>query len=69
MPTTAAGGVTFRDLAVEYLEWLEHVKDAKPSTLRDHRQLLAEPGQAYRRGSGSSRGQVWPRWLITLPER
>jgi integrase len=51
-------GVTFRDLAVEYLDWLEHVKDAKPSTLRDHRLLLAEPGQAYRRGSGSSRGQV-----------
>jgi hypothetical protein len=51
-------GVTFRELAVEYLDWLEHVKDAKPSTLRDHRLLLAEPGQAYRRGSGSSRGQV-----------
>jgi hypothetical protein len=51
-------GVTFRELAVEYLEWLEHVKSAKPSTLRDHRLLLAEPGQAYRRGAGSSRGQV-----------
>jgi len=51
-------GVTFRELAAEYLGWLEHVKDAKPSTLLDHRLLLAEPGQAYRRGSGSSRGQV-----------
>lgn len=51
-------GVTFRELAVEYLCWLEDVKGAKPSTLRDHRSLLAEPGQAYRRGSGTSRGQV-----------
>lgn len=51
-------GVTFRELAYAYLEWLEHVKDAKASTLRDHRLLLAEPGQAYRRGQGASRGVV-----------
>jgi integrase len=51
-------GVTFRELAGEYLEWLEHVEGAKPSTLRDHRLLLAEPGQAYRRGKGTSRGVV-----------
>lgn len=51
-------GVTFRELGTEYLEWLEHVKGAKPSTLRDHRLLLAEPGQAYRRGNGASRGLV-----------
>jgi integrase len=51
-------GVTFRELAGEYLRWLEEVKGAKPSTLRDHRSLLAEPGQAYRRGSGMSRGQI-----------
>jgi integrase len=51
-------GVTFRELAGEYLRWLEDVKGAKPSTLRDHRSLLAEPGQAYRRGSGTSRGQI-----------
>jgi integrase len=51
-------GVTFRELAGEYLEWLEHVKGAKPSTLRDHRLLLAEPGQAYRRGHGKSEGAV-----------
>lgn len=49
-------GVTFREIAGEYLDWLEHVKGAKPSTLRDHRLLLAEPGQAYRRGRGMSRG-------------
>jgi integrase len=51
-------GVTFREAAGDYLEWLEHVKGAKPSTLRDHRLLLAEPGQVYRRGKGSSRGLV-----------
>ena len=51
-------GVTFRELAADYLGWLEDVKDAKPSTLRDHRLLLAEPGSAYRRGSGTSRDQV-----------
>src|SRR5438874_914694 len=51
-------GVTFRELAGAYLEWLEHVKGAKPSTLGDHRLLLAEPGQLYRRGNGASRGLV-----------
>jgi integrase len=51
-------GVTFRELAVEYLRWLEDIKGAKPSTLRDHRLLLAEPGSAYRRGAGTSRGLV-----------
>jgi hypothetical protein len=51
-------GVTFRELAAEYLTWLEDVKGAKPSTLRDHRCQLAERGQAYRRGRGSSRGVI-----------
>lgn len=58
-------GITFRELAGEYLEWLEHVNGAKPSTLRDHRLLLAEPGQAYRRGKGVSRGLV----MAALGER
>jgi len=58
-------GVTFRELAGEYLRWLEDVKGAKPSTLRDHRSLLAEPGQPYRRGSGASRGQI----MCALGER
>src|SRR5436305_3285736 len=58
-------GVTFRELAGEYLEWLEHVKGAKPSTLRDHRLVLAEPGQAYRRGKGTSRGTV----MVALGDR
>jgi integrase len=51
-------GVTFRELAGEYVRWLEDVKGAKPSTLRDHRSLLAEPGQAHLRGAGTSRGQI-----------
>ena len=51
-------GVSFRELAAEYLSWLDDVKVAKPSTLRDHRCLLAEPGQAYRRGRGSSPGLI-----------
>jgi len=51
-------GVTFRELAAHYLRWLEDIKGAKPSTLRDHRLLLAEPGTAYRRRAGASRGLV-----------
>jgi integrase len=51
-------GVSFRELAADYLCWLEDVKGAKPSTLRDHQCLLAEPGQAYRRGRGSSAGLI-----------
>jgi integrase len=51
-------GVSFRDLSAEYLRWLEDIKAAKPSTLRDHRCLLAERGQAYRRGRGSSPGLI-----------
>ena len=58
-------GVTFRELAVEYLQWLEDIKGAKPSTLRDHRLLLAEPGTGYRRGAGASRGIV----MAALGER
>lgn len=53
-----ARGVTFRELATEYLVWLENVKGAKPSTLRDHRLLLAEPGTPYKRGSGTMLGEI-----------
>ena len=51
-------GVTFRELAGDYLSWLEEVMGAKPSTLRDYRSQLAEPGQTYRRGKGASRGLI-----------
>jgi integrase len=49
-------GVTFRELADEWLLYLEREKGAKPSTLRDYRWLLAEPGQAHRRGAGAAPG-------------
>ena len=49
-------GLTFRELGSEWMEYLEHEKGAKPSTLRDYRWLLAEPGQLHRRGSGRSPG-------------
>jgi len=50
--------VTFREVAFEYLHWLEHVRDAKPSTMLDHRYLLTEPGTPHRRGAGAHRGQI-----------
>lgn len=37
-------GPTFRELAHDYLDWLERVRGAKPSTLADYRTALAEPG-------------------------
>jgi integrase len=51
-------GVTFREVASAYLTWMEDVKGAKPSTLRNHRSLLAEPGQRYRRGPGTTEGRI-----------
>src|ERR687897_1369021 len=49
---------TFRTVAHAYLDWLERVRAAKPSTLRDHRYLLAEPGAVHRRTSKTHRGLV-----------
>jgi integrase len=40
-----AEGPTVRQIAHEYLDWLERVRGAKPSTLSDHRTLLAQPGE------------------------
>ncbi len=51
-------GVTFREVAAAYLQWLERVKGAKPSTLRDHRSVLGEPAVPHRRGSGVSSGRI-----------
>src|SRR5207249_5882426 len=34
--------LSFRDVAGDYLRWLEHVRGAKPSTLQDHRYTLAD---------------------------
>lgn len=49
-------GVTFRELAKEWLIYLEREKGARPSTLNDYGWMLAEPGQPHRRGSGRSPG-------------
>jgi integrase len=49
---------TFREVAHAYEEWLEQVRGAKPSTLREHRYLLAEPGTPHRRGAGASVGLI-----------
>ncbi len=51
-------GVTFREVAQDYLRWLEDVRGAKPSTLRDHAYVLGEPGIPYRNASGASVGYV-----------
>jgi integrase len=49
---------SFRELALAWLRHLERVEDAKPSTLRDYRALLAEPGAGYRRGKGETLGRI-----------
>jgi len=54
----AAAAATFRELTHAWLGHLQHVEDAKPSTLRDHRALLAELGVAYRRGEGRTLGRI-----------
>ena len=51
-------GVTFRELAHGYLEWLEKVRGAKPSTIRSHQSDLAEPGAPHKRGKGTTAGLI-----------
>ncbi|MGI8800827.1 MAG: tyrosine-type recombinase/integrase [Solirubrobacteraceae bacterium] len=51
-------GVTFREVACEWLVQLEKDQGARPSTLQDYGYILAEPGTPHRRGSGVSRGLV-----------
>ena len=53
-----ARGVTFREVAQGYLEWLEFVRGAKPSTIRSHQSDLAEPGTRHKRGEGVTAGHV-----------
>ncbi len=50
--------VTVRELAHEWLSWLEQVKGAKPATIADYRWLLREAGERYRRRAGVSHGRV-----------
>ena len=51
-------GPTFREVAHAYLVWLEEVKGAAPSTLRQHRSDLAEPGVPYKRGGRVIAGHI-----------
>jgi integrase len=53
-----ARGVTFREVAADYLRWLADVKGAKPSTLRGHRSALVEPGAPDKRGGGGAQGYI-----------
>jgi hypothetical protein len=56
-----ARAVNFGELAHAYLRWLEDVKGAKPSTLRDHRSMLAEPAVPKKRGNGVTTGHIMAR--------
>lgn len=56
-----AGGPTFRTLAHAWLDHAADVGGVKPSTLRDYRCLLAEPGAPYRRGTGVALGRIMGR--------
>jgi integrase len=58
-------GVTFREVALDYLDWLGDVRGAKPSTLRAVASDLAEPGIAYKRGRGVTAGRI----MKTLGDR
>jgi integrase len=51
-------GMTFRELAHGYLDWMERVKGSKPSTLASHRLLLAEPGMPHKRGGRKTPGHI-----------
>jgi integrase len=50
--------LTVRELAEQWLTWLEEVKAAKPATVADYRWLLREPGERHRRGRGTSSGRI-----------
>jgi integrase len=49
---------TLRELSRQWLSWLTDVRGAKPSTVADYAFLLREPGEAHRRGKGTSPGRI-----------
>jgi integrase len=51
---------TFREVGAAWLEWLEtrERRKVKPSTLRDYRYMLAEPGTPHARGKGTYEGRI-----------
>lgn len=57
-----AGVPTVRRVAHEWLAWKRDVKGGAPSTLRENEILLREPGTAYKRGSGESKGRIMGRF-------
>ena len=57
-----AGIPTVRRVAQEWLAWKRDVKGGAPSTLRENEILLREPGTAYKRGSGESKGRIMARF-------
>jgi integrase len=54
----AEASVSVRELAAQWLDWLEHVRGAKPSTVADYAFLLREPDQPHLRGPGKSPGRI-----------
>lgn len=55
---TPAEEVTVRDLAREWLDWLQQVRSAAPSTVEDYGYMLREPGEPHKRGKGKSPGRL-----------
>lgn len=49
---------TFRVVAHEWLDWVEHVRGARGGTLRDYRSSLAEPGTPHKTGRGTCEGRI-----------
>lgn len=50
--------VTFREIAADWMDWHANVRGTRPSTLRDLRSILAEPGTPHARGSRTCRGRI-----------
>lgn len=55
---TAKETVTVRELAHEWLDWLQDVRKAAPSTVQDFGFMLREPGTKAKRGRGTSPGRL-----------
>ena len=67
-PGMVRTGVTFAEAAEEYLRWLEHDRERKPSTLRDYRSIVRGhllPRSATCR-SRTSRPSAIERWRAPL---
>ena len=66
-PAPSASGPTFRALARAWLAHLVAVDDVEPSTLRNYRCKLVEPGTPHLRGSGRARGRIMAALGDTAP--